>query len=165
MSCDLARESLQEARRSVRAMRPGPLIDSMLPDALRTAVARFGGNHPIAVSCRITGVRRPIDPAVEDALLRSAGEALTNADRHARASEVHVTLSYFDDDVALDVADDGVGFRSDAVSEGHGLSIMRDRAEALGGQMSITSTQTHGTTVTILVPYAPPRGEAGSVLT
>lgn len=165
MSCDLARESLQEARRSVRAMRPGPLIDSLLPEALRTAVARFGGSHPIAVSCHITGVRQPIDPAVEDALLRAAGEALTNADRHACASEVHVTLSYFDGHVALDVADNGTGFNSEAVAEGYGLSIMRDRAAALGGQMSITSTPAQGTTVTLLLPYASSRGETGAAQT
>lgn len=163
MSSDLARESLQEARRSIRAMRPGPLITATLPDALETAVAHFENTHPIAVELRITGDIRPVHALVEEVVLRSAGEALTNADRHARAAAVHVTLSFFDTEVALDVADDGIGFDPDAITAGHGLSIMRDRVQELGGRISIESSQTPGTTVTVVVPNVAPHGVPRSV--
>ena len=107
---DLARESLTEARRSVHALRPEPLASGRLDDALAEVAARWSERHGVTAEFTTTGAARRLPPAAEDALLRTAQEALANAARHAAATRVGVTLSYLDHDVALDVRDDGRGF-------------------------------------------------------
>ncbi|HSJ45333.1 MAG TPA: ATP-binding protein, partial [Euzebyales bacterium] len=102
-----------------------------------------------------------MSPAVDDALLRVAQEALTNVGRHAGASQVDLTLSYLDDLVLLDVQDDGVGFDvstadgdGDVTHGGYGLTSMRERLTLVGGVLVVESTPAEGTTVAARVPRA-----------
>ena len=81
----LARSSLAEARRSVQAIRPGPLDRSRLPDALSEVTDRWSSVSGVAASMRIVGETRPLAPHVEVALLRAAQEALANTAKHAAA--------------------------------------------------------------------------------
>jgi signal transduction histidine kinase len=106
----LARESLSEARRSVEALRPESLELARLSEALGEVAGRWSSLHGIPVQVTTTGTARPMPPEAEFALLRTAQEALANVARHARATRVGVTLSYMEDQVALDVRDDGQGF-------------------------------------------------------
>ncbi|GAA2757438.1 sensor histidine kinase [Actinopolymorpha rutila] len=106
----LARESLSEARRSVRAIRPEALETARLPEALAEVAGRWSSLHGVAAEVTTTGTARPLHPEVEVALLRTAQEALTNVAKHARATRVGLTLSYMEDVVSLDVRDDGIGF-------------------------------------------------------
>ncbi|MGO1737728.1 MAG: sensor histidine kinase [Actinomycetaceae bacterium] len=150
-SVELARESLAEARRSVRALRPEPLVRHALPGALAEAVGRFGRTHGLPVRFAVTGEECSVSRAVEDVLLRGAQEAMTNVARHAGASEARVTLTFLGDTVALDVGDDGSGFDA-RTSGGHGLSIMRERVEEVGGRVVVDSSPGEGTVVTLTVP-------------
>ena len=106
----LARESLTEARRSVDALRPEPLEGCRLSDALGGVAERWSALNGIPAQVTTTGTARPIDQEAEFALLRAAQEALANVARHAHASRVGLTISYMENEVALDVRDDGVGF-------------------------------------------------------
>ncbi|MDG4794184.1 histidine kinase [Micromonospora sp. WMMD1082] len=106
----LARESLTEARRSVRAVRPESLETARLPDALAELGGRWSALHGVAASVSTTGTPRPLHPEIEVTLLRAAQEALANVARHAAATRVGLTLSYMSDVVTLDVRDDGSGF-------------------------------------------------------
>lgn len=106
----LARESLTEARRSVAALRPEPLQASRIEDALVVVARRWSALHDIRADVATTGTVRPLPSEAELALLRTAQEALANVAKHARAGRVGLTLSYFGDQVTLDVRDDGVGF-------------------------------------------------------
>src|SRR5580704_2701457 len=106
----LARESLSEARRSVEALRPESLELARLSEALGEVAGRWSSLHGIPVQVTTTGTARPMPPEAEFALLRTAQEALANVARHAGATRVGVTLSYMEDQVALDVRDDGQGF-------------------------------------------------------
>jgi signal transduction histidine kinase len=106
----LARESLSEARRSVQALRPEPLEKARLGDALTGVAERWSALHGITVRVTTTGAARPVWPAAEFALLRAAQEALANVGKHARATRVGLTLSYMENEIALDVRDDGQGF-------------------------------------------------------
>ena len=106
----LARESLSEARRSVDALRPEPLETGRLPAALADVADRWSALHGIAVQVTTTGTARPMPPEAEVALLRTAQEGLANVARHAQAANAWVTLSYMEQEVALDVRDDGKGF-------------------------------------------------------
>ncbi|TVT30916.1 sensor histidine kinase [Amycolatopsis rhizosphaerae] len=150
----LARESLVEARRSVHALRPEPLSQAGLGEALAAVVRNWSARHGIAAEAGTTGTVRPIPPATEDALLRAAQEALANVARHAEASRVGVTLSFLDSEVALDVRDDGRGFDPAVPAAGFGLLAMRQRIDGLSGTVRIESEPGAGTAVSARVPLA-----------
>ena len=91
-------------------------------------------------------------------MLRTAQEALANVAKHARASRVGLTLSFMDDDVALDVRDDGAGFDPAglraSVDGGFGLIAMRQRVEGLAGTLEIESEPGGGTAISACIPAA-----------
>ncbi len=107
----LARESLAEARRSVRAVRPEALENTKLPEALAEVADHWSAVNGVRATVTTTGNAQGLHPEVEVTLLRVAQEALANVAKHANASRVGITVSYMDDVVTLDVRDDGVGFR------------------------------------------------------
>lgn len=149
----LARVSLDEARRSVRAMQPGPLDDSRLPDALAEVVRHWSDLNGKAVDLRTTGVTRPLHPQIEVTLLRVCQEGLANIAKHAVASRIGITLSFMDDVVSLDVRDDGVGFvPGSGDGTGFGLMGMLQRVEALNGRLEVESEIDEGTAVSVTIP-------------
>ncbi|RAY12741.1 sensor histidine kinase [Actinomadura craniellae] len=139
----LARESLREARRSVQDLAPTHLEHDTLPAALEKIA---GGRAHLTV----TGAVEPLHGELEATLLRIAQEALANATRHAHAHRIGVTLSYMDDEVTLDIRDDGRGFTRP--SSGFGLTAMRERAERVAGTLEIESEPGGGTAVSARVP-------------
>ncbi|WHT15680.1 sensor histidine kinase [Crossiella sp. CA-258035] len=148
----LARESLAEARRSVHALRPEPLRTARLGEALTSVARDWSALHLVPVQVTTTGTARPLTQEAEVALLRAAQEALTNVARHARASRVGVTLSYLDEEVALDVRDDGGGFDTARRGAGFGLVAMRQRIEGLSGTLLVESGPGAGTGISARVP-------------
>ncbi|WP_460340771.1 sensor histidine kinase [Actinoallomurus acanthiterrae] len=167
----LARESLSEARRSVHALRPEALEAARLSDALAGVAGRWSALHGIEVQVTTTGTARPMPPEADVALLRTAQEALANVAKHARATKVGLTLSYMENEVALDVRDNGRGFEPDRFGDdtpgpdagaqggGFGLVAMRQRIESLSGTLQVESEPGVGTAVSACLPVAP--AEAG----
>ncbi|TQL96499.1 signal transduction histidine kinase [Actinoallomurus bryophytorum] len=173
----LARESLSEARRSVHALRPEPLETARLSEALAAVAERWSALHGIVVQATTTGTVRPMPPEADVALLRTAQEALANVARHARATKVGLTLSYMENEVALDVRDDGRGFEPDRFGDGgdppemgddgprrtdahvpgggFGLVAMRQRIESLSGTLQVESEPGAGTAISACIPAAP----------
>jgi signal transduction histidine kinase len=166
----LARDSLMEARRSVDALRPQPLERARLGDALASVAERWSALHGVAAHVTVTGTARPMAADTEFALLRMAQESLANVARHAAATRVEVTLSYMEEEVALDVRDDGRGFDATRVpsgeagapapsgrdrvpSGGFGLVAMRQRIEALSGTLQVESEPGSGTAISACVPF------------
>jgi signal transduction histidine kinase len=149
----LARESLAEARRSVHALRPEPLETAMLSEALAGVAVRWSGLNGVPTQVTTTGTVRPVQPEIEFALLRAAQEALANVAKHAHATRVGLTISYMDNEVALDVRDDGVGFDPQAPGrECFGLVAMRERIESLSGTLQVESEPGGGTAISACVP-------------
>lgn len=157
----VASENLQAARRLVAAIGPVELESASLPDAMRRHVDESADENT-AVCFTVVGSPRPIVGAAEVALWRGLQEAVLNARRHGSASRVHVTLSYLDDLVVLDVRDDGTGFATDVIADrgdltgGQGLRALRQRAESLGGHVEIESDDSNGTVVSIRIPAETP---------
>jgi signal transduction histidine kinase len=147
----LARESLAEARRSVQALRPQPLEQARLPEALAQVAGGWAALHGVAAAVSTTGAPRPLPVDVEATLLRTAQEALSNVARHASASRVGLTLSYMEDLVTLDVRDDGVGGAMPRPG-GFGLTSMLERVQGLQGSLAIESEPGAGTAVSASVP-------------
>ena len=153
----LAREGLQEARRSVWGLLPHALEQAPLDTALQVEVQRFEAEGGGTTEFNISGKLRELPPEVQTVLLRICQESLTNIRRHAEASEVSVNLKYQADEVLLSVQDNGIGFdlatvqhEKNAVS--FGLIGMRQRAEQLEGQLVVDSTKNKGTLVQLTIP-------------
>jgi signal transduction histidine kinase len=149
---ETARAGLREARRLVLALRPEPLEDASLPEALRRVAAHWAEETGVTAVVTVTGEPAALHPEAEVTLLRAAQEALTNVRKHARAQRVNLTLSYMGDQVTLDVQDDGAGFDPTAPANGVGLAAMRERAAQLGGTVSVESRPGGGTTVAVSIP-------------
>ncbi|MFJ5866148.1 sensor histidine kinase [Streptomyces parvus] len=153
----LARHSLGEARRSVHNLAPAALEHDELTGALEKTVATWAEQHRVRADFTVTGTAEPVHDEVAATLLRIAGEALANAGRHAGASRVGVTLSFMDDELTLDVRDDGRGFDPGAAAPasrtgGFGLGGMRARAERIAGTVEVESEPGGGTAVSARVP-------------
>ena len=154
----LARESLQEARRSVWDLLPKALEGRSLETALEDEVNRYPTSDEV-VSFTLKGKERRLPENLQTALLRICQESLTNVRRYASASEVEVTLSFSAEAVALRIRDNGVGFDYQRVKSegegragGFGLPGMAQRGKLLGGTFSVTSTRGKGTLVEVIVP-------------
>ena len=129
-------DNLAEARRFVAALTPPALENTTLADALDRLCATTSARHGLDARFALTGTYVPLPTAHEVALLRVAQSALANIVSHADATAVKITLSFLDDQVAVDIVDDGIGFdpgayplrgRTGTVSGwlrcGHGYSI------------------------------------------
>ena len=152
----LAEAGLAEMRGLVETLRPVDVDADGLAGALRKRVELLRRVHDVRLSLRTRGPVRLQDRTVEREVLRIAGEALTNALRHASARSVEVSLDT-GDPVRLIVADDGSGFDLPAtLRDSHrlGLTSMRERAEALGGTLEIVTAPGAGTRVELEVPGA-----------
>ncbi|HJQ90720.1 MAG TPA: sensor histidine kinase [Acidimicrobiia bacterium] len=148
-----ARENLVESRRLVWAMLPAALADVSLSHALRTLTADLAEDTGIEAETKVTGTPVELGVDQETAILRVAQEAVSNARKHAQATRVTVTLSHVDGGVVLDVQDDGVGFTSgEPRAGGAGLRTMSERAEALGGTLTVETSPGEGTTVAFELP-------------
>jgi signal transduction histidine kinase len=154
-----ARASLAEARRLVQALRPEQLEGASLPEALERVTERWAHESGVKTDIAVTGTPCPLPPEAEVTLLRAMQEALANVHKHAQARQVTVTLSYMEDQVALDIHDDGLGFdpqnptpASDRAGGGFGLRAMRERVAQLGGEVIVESSRGQGTTLAIQIP-------------
>ncbi|MEV5529696.1 sensor histidine kinase [Streptomyces prunicolor] len=152
---------LAEARRFVHDLAPADLVEHSLPAALGALAERESGPG-LTVEFRLDGDPGPLPERTAAALLRIAQGALANVREHAAATRAALTLTCLDDQISLDVADNGRGFdaSSPPVSapgrvRGHGLPAMRIRAQQSGGTLSVESTPGEGTVVTVAVPVGP----------
>ena len=139
---ELTREGLAEVRRSVALLRGSLPTERPLLAAIEKLASecKADGIHA-AVSLR--GTPRPLPEPVEITLYRAAQEALTNVRRHARASRLDIELAFASGSgIRLRVEDDGIG--AEPLNQGFGLVGLRERAESVGGRMSVRSTRGQG---------------------
>jgi len=148
------REGLAEARQSIWALRSQDSGENTLPVKLRRTTEQANGNG-IEATFSIFGAYRPMPPGMEREFLRVGQEAIHNVKKHAGAKHLVVQLEYGPAEIALGVRDDGRGFK---VAEGvdsppghYGLTGMRERADAIGGTLELTSDLGSGTTVRLQV--------------
>jgi signal transduction histidine kinase len=153
----LADVAQDEARAAVRGLRP-PVLDDL---GLAGGLASLAGTIPdLTVTLDLADDRLP--EHVEVALYRIAQEALQNVVKHADASNARLTFSVAHGSARLEVSDDGIGFDaagqvrptdpSDTADGGYGLHSMAERAELVGGQLTVHSRPGSGTTVFATVP-------------
>ncbi|WP_292073909.1 histidine kinase, partial [Mesorhizobium sp.] len=148
----LARESLNEARRSVHALRPQVLDDSNLSGALAELFTKMTEGTSLKMEFAVLGAPRSLPPNSEENLFRIGQEILTNALRHAQAKLFTAKLIFLPGEVCLDLHDDGRGFDPSSKNDGYGLLGIRERVERIGGQLVVQSSPAKGTAVRITLP-------------
>jgi two-component system CheB/CheR fusion protein len=149
---DIAMSSLQEARLAIQALRSEHLSNAGLDAALEQMAAQATTQLDRTVKCQRKGHRYSIDPTTENELYRIAQEALTNALRHASASNITIELTYSPKEIRLRVSDDGRGFLIGSLPDGFGLRGMRERAHRIGASIQITSAPGKGSHVLVVMP-------------
>ncbi len=158
---ELARDSLQEARRSVLNLRPTVLENLTLDQAITQHLQRFETAGGLKTNFLLDGYPSPLTPETEQNLYRITQEALTNAGRYAEATQVTVNLTFAPKQVTLTITDDGVGLnghngqqphRNGNQNEGFGLRGIRERVEIMHGQLTFTTPANGGTKIQVVVP-------------
>ena len=149
---ELQKDALAEMRTLIFELRPASLETDGLAQALRHHATAVQGRTGLSVDFDAEPIDRMALP-VEEALYRIGQEALHNVVKHANASRGSIRIRRAGKHVRLDVTDDGAGFDPDAVPRGHlGLIGMRQRADLVGGEMTVRSAPGKGTKVSVSVP-------------
>lgn len=146
---DSAQQSLQETRLLIFELRPPILEQEGLASALRARLESVESRSGLKAQIQLHEVGQ-LPAKVEAGLYGVSNEALNNVLKHARATEVKVSLKKESNKVVLEIQDNGVGFDINAEAGGMGLSGMKERAEQFGGDMQIKSG-TSGTTIRVEV--------------
>ena len=153
-----ARQSLSEARRYLWALRPDTVAREPLAQALQRIGQGWSEECGLPLKLEVTGIEYPLPASIEVTLLKAAQEALVNVHKHSQANCANLTLTYMEDEVILDVQDDGVGFdptraaQQAGIEHGYGLVSLRERVSQLGGRLDVESAPGEGTTMVISLP-------------
>jgi signal transduction histidine kinase len=148
-----AHSGMGETRRALQALRASPLDDLGLSLAVRTMVEDAAARANLALNSSVADELPSLSPDVEQCIYRVAQEAVTNAARHAKAKTLTVNLESTGEKVTLTVHDDGVGFdveKKDKAND-YGLEGMQERAQLVGGELTVSSKPGEGTTVKLVV--------------
>ena len=167
-----AAENLDEARRVVGALAPGPLESGSFPAALGRILQRLTEQTGIEATLDVDPDLPPLTTGTEVVLLRAAQSALANVRAHSQAAAVRVTVTAVPDPggqqmLRLDVVDDGRGFDASrsvppgegedgSLRGGYGLLAMSARLREIGGSLEVESAPGEGTAVCVAVPIPAP---------
>lgn len=152
-----AQQGLSDSRAMLSTMQPDVLLGRSLTEVLRTIVDEWHEANPADVGFETHGRASQLTRAQESILVRALQESLRNVGKHAEANHVDVKLTWLEDEVLMDVSDDGVGFNPDEIDAGAhgyqmGLSTMQSRVESAGGTFALESSPGEGTSITIAFP-------------
>jgi PAS domain S-box-containing protein len=157
-SCSRSKEMLdsvlQQVRRLSRNLRPGELDDFGLVPAIRSACQDFQERTGLDLDLNTSPIETRLPPALELSLYRILQEALTNIEKHSKASRVSVKFLRDDSYVTLQIEDDGQGLQITEPKRRNGLGLlhMRERANLVGGVFSIKASDGKGVSLTVHAP-------------
>ena len=152
------RRAADELRYLIRLLRSPAVDREGFLAALRNHLNTFGERASLSTPLEIEGPALALPPEVAHAAFRIIQEALTNVEKHAEARQAKVTLRFGGCSFECLVTDDGMGFcpertsESTTVNTGFGLSSMRQRAMAVGGELEVSSTPGGGSEIKFSVP-------------
>lgn len=145
----LTRGAMAEMRALLAELRPSTLIDMELGDLLHLLGNAFTGRTNIPAKVNVAG-QSMLPADVQVAIYRICQEVLNNVAKHAAASLVEIDLNQEGTSIELRIRDDGQGFDPGQTASGHyGLSMMQERAQRVGAQLSIKSQPGYGTEIVI----------------
>jgi signal transduction histidine kinase len=140
---------IRDLRNYIFGLRPGILADRKLDEALRHLGEEFQQRSGVTTVVDVDpAVASELTPAAAD-ILQLTREALSNVGRHAHAATCRISLYRSDDQLILEVDDDGKGFDPNSSRRGDGLTNMEARGRALSATISIESARGEGTTIRV----------------
>jgi signal transduction histidine kinase len=145
-------------------LRPSTLDDLGLVPALRALLDQLGSRASVTVHFSENNVPEDLDPKIQTTCFRIAQEAITNAMRHANATQIDVDLRCEKGKLRLLIRDNGIGFDVGSVrapTAGLGLIGIKERAALVGGRTKIVSSPDKGTSIEVLLPLTPCGERAG----
>ena len=154
----LAVRTLEEVHRLILDLRPAVLDDLGLSSALRWYAERCLTSRGIAVRCEIAEMGRRLPTEIEVALFRMAQEVMNNIARHAEAESVLIQMEQSGRELRIEIEDDGKGFAPGTAPTDrphYGLLGLQERADLLGGKLTVDSAPGRGTRIEIVVPLPP----------
>ena len=146
-------EDAQHAIEEIRSLAKGIFPPLLEGEGLKAAMTAGAASAPVPVIVDASDLGR-YSPEIEAAAYFCISEAITNAVKHSRAECIDVRLRNGTDGLEFVVSDGGLGFDTEKHGEGSGLVGMRDRLEALGGSLAVSSSPDSGTTIRGFVPSA-----------
>ena len=155
---DIAEQTIENLRRTTRALRPVYLEDLGLVTALEMLARETESVSNVKVTFQKLGSEKRLAPSVELALYRMAQEALSNMARHSRATQAKLIIHFWNTKIEMQISDNGLGFDTpntpaDFAPSGHfGLLGMYERADLIGARLTIRSAPGKGTQLTIQLP-------------
>jgi signal transduction histidine kinase len=161
----LAAKAHQDTRECLELLRSYTGNSSFLPH-LKDYLKHLNHDTDIDFSLNPQTGELRLEAPVELQLLRICQEALTNIRSHSKAHNVEITLKHVAHRLTVTIADDGIGFdalayyHNGAHSKGHGLAVMQERAESVGGRFRVVSMPGRGTEVQVEVPAKPSQGRS-----
>ena len=143
--------TIAEVQRLAAELRPGVLDDLGLVAAIEWQCQDFERRSGIRCLCEASFDQIKISPSRATAAFRICQEALTNVARHAKATFVRVLVKEKDEDVLIEIQDNGLGIPPEKLNDGASLGLlgMKERSMAIGGQLDIAGWPGKGTTVTL----------------
>lgn len=148
-------QATEEGRAALNSLRTTTTEKNDLTEALRRATQNGLLPTSMAVDFVVLGEAKEMHPIVSDEVYRIGYEAIRNSFMHSRGKRLEVRLRYAQD-LSVSVKDDGSGIDPTILAngkQGHfGLQGMRERAERIGGKLTLTSSPKHGTEITVVVP-------------
>ncbi len=146
---------LGQVRQISLNLRPSTLDDLGLVPALRSLLDEQGRLASVAVRFSAKNMPENLDPEIQTTCFRIAQEAITNAVRHARSTQIRVDLSHENGNLRLQIRDNGTGFDAESAQAqtiGLGLVGMKERAALVGGRTRIMASRGKGATVDVTLP-------------
>ena len=159
-------DTITDAREAVQDLRSSSLVGSDLEQALKILSEELESSQT-SFRVEVKGHPRELAPLLRDEVYRIAREAIRNAARHAHARNIEAEVEYGESDFSLRIRDDGDGIDREVFARGKrighwGLQGMRERAEQVGGSLSVWSERKAGTEVELVIPAAIVYGSVGA---
>lgn len=150
----LTQEALNDVRRSVSALRSDQPSETIASAAIRPLMEMV--NNDLHVELHIEGNEVNLPPSLIWVLYRAAQEALTNIQKHAHATEAHITLCYLPDEIQMKIVDDGIG--AENLEGGYGLVGLRERVQIYGGRVEVSTAPGKGVSLLVCIPLPKAEG-------
>jgi signal transduction histidine kinase len=151
-------ETITEIRNICQNLRPNILDDFGLIPAVKRFCQEFTQKTKIPIETDFDDLENRLPPEIEINIYRIFQEALSNIEKHSKATHVNCFIQFFDNEVSIEIKDNGIGFDLLGIPEQipkrehYGLMNMRERVDFIGGNISVISTKETGTEILVKIP-------------
>jgi len=147
---ELSRKGLLDIRRSVRELKIDSIAKTELLPAIQNLVKDINDCTPVLINLEIAGKVLKLKDDEDQTVYRIIQESITNSIRHGKASEINITIIFYQHTMKISVKDNGIG--SNKVNEGFGLTHIRERVDMLNGRIDYETTGNKGFNLNVEIP-------------